>query len=457
MMQKIIIFITTMVALYIIYNVTSSADFEKIPPDIKISVMKPKSIIEKELNFNFYNPENIIKINAQDSSGIRKYEIKIVDSKNNVLSSVNEIVLKKINEIDINLPLIKTQIDDGDKIKLIVQIRDWSNANLFRGNEAKIEQDLSISKKSPHPKLISFSEKIVRGGSAMVAFDIQGDKSNIDKIIISNGINSFKTYEYKNINGKNIYLSLMAWPVENTFFEGSIKIIDKALNESSTKININRQINIISRKINVRLSENSLNNVLENIGKNTIIPKNITDPIDKFKFINETLRNKDDKKIKNKFINNNSTTSERLTIFRPLENASINDRFNNETTYFLQKEKIGIHKSVGMTLTSKNPSVYANDANIIYTGQLNTYGNIAILSYPLGLNAVYGNLSQIDKKDGHVKNGQFASIGKSGFLFKNRLFFAILINGNFVDPNEWLSQSWFNKNIQHILDIADKY
>lgn len=81
-----------------------------------------------------------------------------------------------------------------------------------------------------------------------------------------------------------------------------------------------------------------------------------------------------------------------------------------------------------------------------------------MINHALGVSSLYGYLHSKPNMQGNIESlTQIGKIGSSGFAQTNSLFFAILVQGHFVNPNEWLNARWVDLNINHVLDMADNF
>ncbi len=79
---------------------------------------------------------------------------------------------------------------------------------------------------------------------------------------------------------------------------------------------------------------------------------------------------------------------------------------------------------------------------VVYTGQLEGYGNLVIIDHGGGYHSLYGNLSEISLKKGSlvVKGFEVGKISRSGNSDIPALYFEIRHRGKPVDPRGWLDR-----------------
>lgn len=469
-MRRLILAGMSCVIFISIFLLLHTSSFERIPPNLELYVLKENDKNLHHIHTSFFNPENTIHLNAYDSSGLASYHVSITDKDGKVLVEESEVLLKKTEELNIALPKIPN-LADGDEVFYHVSVRDWSNSNFFRGNETKLTKHFIINKSTPQVQVIAASKQIMYGGSALIAFSIQQlglyDKTKdslIDKVIVSNGHDEFEAYPFKNKQGKVVYLSLIAWPIKNTFFDGTIQVIDSAMNETKIQIPIATNVNYPRRKFNILISDSRLQTLIKKLEDNVIMPQDLTTNIEKFQFFNETIRHQDNQRIANFFQISKQTNIEsnipRLNVFAPIKEAQTSGRFGDEYIYKYHKEHVGSSVRYGIEFIAENDMrvINSNNAIVAFKGNIGSYGNLVVLNHVLGLSSIYGYLNAIPTLPRDMQSlMQIGQMGASGFATTTSLFFAILVQGHFVNPNEWLQAEWIDTNINQVLDRADNF
>ncbi|MDY5184468.1 M23 family metallopeptidase [Helicobacter trogontum] len=447
-----------------------TAGFERIPPNIELYVSKESDKVLHHIYTSFFNPENTIYLSAYDASGLASYHVSITDKNGKVLVEDSEVLLKKTEELNIALPKIPN-LADGEEVFYHVSVRDWSNSNFFRGNETTITKHFIINKSTPQVQVIAASEQIMYGGSALIAFSIQQlglyDKvkdSGIDKVIVSNGHDEFEAYPFINKQGKVIYLSLIAWPIKNTFFDGTIQVIDSAMNEKKIQVPIATNVNYLRRKFNMIISNSRLQTIMKRLEHSVVMPQDLATDVEKFQFFNETIKHQHNQKIASFFHISTQMYTEssipRLNVFAPVKDAQMSGRFGDEYIYKYHKEHIGASVRYGIEFIGEHNKeiINSNNAVVAFKGNIGSYGNLVVLNHILGLSSIYGYLDTIPTLPNHIQSlMQIGQMGASGFATTNSLFFAVLVQGHFVNPNEWLQPEWINTNINQVLDRADNF
>lgn len=98
----------------------------------------------------------------------------------------------------------------------------------------------------------------------------------------------------------------------------------------------------------------------------------------------------------------------------------------------------------------------ANRGKVVFTGDLGIYGQCIIIDHGLGLQTIYGHLSQIRVKQGdNVESGQIiGNTGATGMAGGDHLHFEMAISGQSVNPIEWWDAHWIKNNVTSKLGIV---
>jgi murein DD-endopeptidase MepM/ murein hydrolase activator NlpD len=98
----------------------------------------------------------------------------------------------------------------------------------------------------------------------------------------------------------------------------------------------------------------------------------------------------------------------------------------------------------------------ANRGKVVFAGNLGIYGQCIIIDHGLGLQTIYGHLSQISVKQGdNVESGQIiGSTGASGMAGGDHLHFEMTISGQSVNPIEWWDSHWIKDNVTGKLELV---
>lgn len=424
------------------YFIHVSPYFEKDPPVIQTP------------NMSYWNTKIDLPITISDKSGIRFYEIvTIVD---NVVVSDDKTSVEKDSAdttINLTLPIPKVNLINGSHLTYKIIAKDWSYNHFFFGNTTEKDFELTIDTKPPKVRVIQMSNSIVKGGSAAVVF-YANDEAMAD-VSLTNGYQSLIAFPFYK---KNYYVCIIPWYIKNPTFKGEIIAMDKAGNIKYFNINFTRYNRSYSSS-NIALKNNFIDGKISEILENTnnVSLSDFNNPIDVFKYVNETIRHNDDSIISEKILNLNKPL-DNLNTFKPLENARVVGLFGSHRKFSFNKVDAGesYHLGIDLASTKNAPVIASNDGVVVMSEELGIYGNAIMIEHGYGLVSLYGHLSEAYKKEGDiVKQGDIIGrTGYTGLAFGDHLHFEILVQGEPVMTNEWMDSKWLKANIINVLSNA---
>lgn len=138
--------------------------------------------------------------------------------------------------------------------------------------------------------------------------------------------------------------------------------------------------------------------------------------------------------------------------FLQLAGSQVESAFADLRTYVYKGKKIDqqVHLGFDLATTQHGPVLAANDGKVIWAGPLGIYGNCIVVDHGLGLQSIYGHLSQIDVKEGDmVSRGQeMGKSGSTGLAGGDHLHYSMQVDGVQVNPIEWWDEHWINDHIR---------
>lgn len=438
---NILFFFISVICVCAGFFVYSSSKFEREKPIIDVP------------DISYWNLKWDIPIKISDNTGIKSYKVTLIkDNKEIVLLSKKG---NKEKNIDFILPIPKMSISDKDKLKYRIDVIDDSNFRFFLGNNSSSEFELTIDTKLPSARIIAMSNKITKGGSAAVVFFAKDE--NLANISISNGYQSFVAFPFLK---ENYYVSIIPWSIHNPNFRGLITIQDKAGNIKKSNIGFAKYSKVY-RTSNLALKNNFLDGkiveLIENASEFSL--DSFSSRFDMFRYVNETIRNRDEATISSKILNLDllDSTSD-INVFKPLKDAVIVGLYGDHRKYSIEKEPAGESFHLGTDLANtKNAQVsVSNDGVVVLSESLGIYGNAVMIDHGLGISSLYSHLNEIYVSEGDaVKKGDILGrTGVSGLAFGDHLHFGILIQGVFVLSTEWMDSKWLKVNINDVLSDA---
>ncbi|RDU69959.1 M23 family peptidase [Helicobacter cholecystus] len=439
----IVLFLVVIGAL--VYFASQSEIFEKKSPEI---------IIENA--GNFWNPKTQTQIILKDSSSIKSYSILATLESGEKVLDIQEVVLDKPKELKILLPIPQRKLPEGAKISYEISATDWSNSNFFSGNTTLKRMDFTIDTLAPKVEVIASSFSISYGGSALIIFKALED--NLKKLVVSNGVDEFIPFPYLK---KGYYAVLMAWPVKNKSFTPTIIAQDHANNQTRYQIAIVKKLRGY-RDSTIRLQDKNFGKVDELV--QMLVP-NMTfeSQGEKFRYLNEMIREKDEKAIYDASCNFQTQFISHPIIFErfyPLKGAQVVGSFGDSRHYYYKDKNISNSYHLGLDIASvaNAPIIVSNAGKIVLEQKLGIYGNTVVIYHNLGLASLYSHISNFKKSLGdQVTDGDvIAETGSTGWAFGDHLHFSILIQGQFVRIAEWMDGKWIKNNITSVFQKGEK-
>jgi len=440
-----IFLLTILIAIAGSIYLANSPIFERTPP--KISV--PDSF--------FWNLKQPIKVHLSDSSGIRSYRVILNDGKSD-FTVLDEKVQDLQKEIDISVQLPKVGWDRRTKVATMKVVAiDGSKWNFMNGNKSIKIAKIIIDSKRPQTFVLSNSYKIVRGGSALVVFGAKDEY--LDKVEIHT--NFGKIFKAEPFYKDGYFVSLIAWPVAQKSFRAWVEVTDLAGNKSKAHIPIYYK-NYRYRNSKINLKKSFLDGKIADLSIKFDETANITDSLEQFKIINETIRKKNEELIHSLSSKVSDRLIERWNIkpFYPLKNAKKVASFGDHRFYYFNGKFVSESYHLGLDLASVKMAKIksSNPGKVVYAGYNGIYGNMPLIDHGLGLYTLYGHCSTLLVREGEdvTRESVIAKTGKTGLALGDHLHFGVIVQGVEVRPIEWMDGHWIQDNIISVMNIGRK-
>ncbi len=426
----------------IAYFIYTSEKFEREKP----TITAPDLI--------YWNLKKPLTITINDNVAVKSYSVTIANRQQRVTLDKQELTNpQKTITLTIKPP---ANMQLGQKALLEIEAKDRSFWNYFTGNSAKKTIKLKIDTKKPQLNLITNSYAIVKGGSALVVFECRDENLQDFYIETNFGKKFYAQPFYKD----GFYAALIAWPITEPNFRANIVAFDKAKNRS--KVHIPLYLRSKSYKVSkIHLKESFLK------GKISILAEDYPETAsmsleEKFRFINEKLREANEKLI---HAYASKVPKQKIDFFSikpfyPLKNAAAVASFGTHRYYYYKGKLISESYHLGLDLASvkRAPVKASNPGDVVYADYNGIYGNMPLISHGLGLYTLYGHCSTLLVKSGdRVREKQIiAKTGNTGLALGDHLHFGVLVQGIEVRPSEWMDKRWIKLNITQILQEAKK-
>ncbi len=425
------------------YFVYTSQAFER---------QKPKIAIQDKIYWNLKKP---LKLTLTDDSGIKSYTVVMSDGKQK--ETIDTATLSNPSKkIDITIKQPAMLEFPQNRVILSIDVQDKSFWNYFLGNRAHKDVKIIIDRQKPDLFIVANSYSITKGGSALVVFHCSDE--NLDSFYIKT--NFGKRFLAQPFYKDGYYVALIAWPIMRRSFRADIVAFDKAGNKSRAHVPLylkNRRY----KKSVIHLTENFLKGKVESLAEDYPETKGMS-PLEKFKFINETLRQKNEELIHrlSSSVPKQRIESFDIRPFYPLKNAAPVASFGDHRFYYYKGRLVSESYHLGLDLASvkQAPVRASNPGEVVFANYNGIYGNMPLISHGLGLYTLYGHCSTLFVKKGDKvrRDEVIAKTGRTGLALGDHLHFGVLVQGIEVRPAEWMDKRWIKDHITTIMKEAKK-
>jgi len=429
----------------------TSKSFERNAPTIECA------------NSIYWNRKDPLKIKLSDESGLKSYEIKIRDDKNEIVVA-NEMILETVHDKLVEIKYPKKAVNGvlldprAKKLQITFSATDKSNWNFFQGNSITKKINVFVDYKRPDVNILSNSYSITKGGSALVVFQVKD--TALKSFSVEAAGRTFKAQPYKK---EGYYATLLAWPFNVENFVANIRAEDMAGNKRIANIplyllNKNYKTSWIEAKD--KFIDGKISDLIDTEPKYSTIENRL----EKLKTINETMRLDNEKVIHtlSENVSDEMLDSWKIKKFYPLKNAAKVASFGDERHYYYKNRENEVSQSyhVGLDMASTKMAkiVSSNAGTVVYDEYNGIYGNMPMIDHGLGLYTIYGHCSNIlvQKGDKVAPGFTIAQTGKSGLALGDHLHFGVLVQGVEVRPEEWMDKKWIREKIEKVFKEADK-
>ncbi len=428
----------------VIYLFNSSV-FEREAPVISL---------EKEVDWNLKDP---LVVSVKDNYGLKLVRATLSDGENSIVLDTKEFKTPQATW-DFNVSFPKTGFGANKKLfELTIEAKDTSKWHFFAGNDAVAKSIIKVDTKRPEVTIIGSSYRIMKGGAAVVIFKAYDEA--MKSLVIETGFGKkfYPTPFYK----EGYYISLVAWPTQVNSFTASIVAKDRAGNMTRLPLSYFIQDRKY-RESTIALQNSFLDGKIADLVAEMAPEKNGLDHLEKFKFVNETMRAANEDIILKITSQTpiDSISEFHLKPFYPLRNGKVVASFGDHRFYEYEKKPVSESYHLGLDLASNAQSSMqtSNDGLVVFAKENGIYGNNVIISHGLGVYSLYGHCSSymVKEKDLVRAGDSIAKTGTTGLALGDHLHFGMYVQGVDVRPEEWMDPVWLKESIFSVIDMAKK-
>lgn len=389
-----------------------------------------------------------LTVTADDSgAGLRRLQVTVVQG-GRTIELLNREYPPGTGHVSETLTLTGKGLQEG-ALELHLQAVDHARIRFGSGNVATQALTLSIDSQPPQVSVLSTHHNLNQGGTGVAVYTLSEEPSRTG---VKLGEQLFPAYRQP--SGAYVCFFPLPWNMAPAAFVPKILAVDQAGNE--------RTVGLFYH-VNPRTFPSDRINVSAQFLENKIVPDfqhyfpEVDSPLELFLKVNRELRKENLATVAE--IGQQSGPSPLWSgVFLRQPNAAVPGNFAQPRTYLHNGLIIDHQTHLGIDLASTAHAVVpaANAGKVVYASDLGIYGNCVVLDHGLGLQTLYGHLSQIEVKVGDsVAKGQpIGRTGTSGLAGGDHLHFDVLISGQQVNPIEWWDPSWIRNNVTDKLSLA---
>ena len=354
-------------------------------------------------------------------------------------------------------PVVLTQAEDGvvegcrprvGPVSLHVAV-DHAAYHFGAGNTSEKVLKLDYDNKPPSVSVLSTAHNINQGGAGLVVY-------TVSEAVEKTGVSVGGLFFHGHRQPSGTYVCLFAFPydMEPAAFVPKVLAVDPAGNERLAGIYYH---------LNPKPFPTDRIEVSQKFLETKIVPDfqhyypAVTDPVELFLKVNREMREQNTSALLDF---GQQTTGRPLWegVFLRQPNAAVPGFFAQARTYYHAGQAIDrqTHLGIDLASTAQAPVPAANAGTVVFAEELGIYGNCVVLDHGLGLQTLYGHLSQIAvQKCDTVSKGQIVGrTGATGMAGGDHLHLSVLIAGQQVNPLEWWDPNWLKNNIGDKLTLA---
>ncbi len=330
------------------------------------------------------------------------------------------------------------------KATLVVQAHDFSWQNHFQGREATLTRELDLDLVPLKVTFLGVSHLLKPGGSGLILY-------RLNKAARESGVAMGNCFYrgFPNPKGKaDEYVVL--FPVPQDPAGGAVELVARPVT-GPTEARQRLALSFKPRKWRsdrVDLSDKFLRQVA------TSFPSagNPGDPLTTYLEVNRDLRKQNHDRVRQACADSRAeplwTGAFQRFLGKPMA------RFGDRRTYVYQGKVVDHQVHLGEDLASleHSPVTAGNRGVVVLAEPLGIYGQTVIVDHGLGVFSMYSHLSQIDVKTGEPvdKGAVLGRTGTTGLAGGDHLHFAMILQGEFVDPVEWWDPHWLKDQVEEL-------
>lgn len=407
---------------------------DTISPDIDLA--PSPSIVSALQRFN---------IQAQDrQSGIAELSITLIqnDREREILHEEYPTIPERVYE---KFSIENIGLEEGP-FEVHVSARDGSYRGFGKGNRANQAAKYLLDSRAPEITIKGAPPEMRQGEAGVVRF-------RLSEFAVKSGVWVGKRFFSAFLQKSGDYACVFAFPfyLPPEGFNLAIYAEDRVGNQSLIPLSIvPLPENFRTRDIDI--SSTFLEKSLPQF--NDVVPTNLP-PVDRFLVVNRDLRSRSSQLLV-RLGKETSPYALSSGVFLKLPQAITTGLFADQRRYLFKGQVIDeqFHQGIDLASTQHAEIPAANSGRVIFSDKLSIYGNMVLIDHGLGLQTLYGHLSESLVSPGEVvEKGQIIGrTGNTGLSGGDHLHFGVLVSGVPVNPAQWWDREWVDANVTSRLE-----
>ncbi|NJC88426.1 MAG: M23 family metallopeptidase [Desulfuromonas sp.] len=346
------------------------------------------------------------------------------------------------------LPLTGKGLQEGP-FELRLRAVDHARIRFGSGNPVEQTAALTIDSQPPQISVLTTLHILILGGAGVAVYTLSEEPAETG---VKVGDRLFPAYRQP--SGAYVCFFALPWNLPPAAFVPKVRAVDRAGNARTVGLYYH---------VTARSFPSDKVNVTPQFLESKIVPDfqqyfpETDGPLELFLKVNRDLRKENLAKVL-EIGQQSAATALWAGTFLRQPNAAVPGFFAQPRTYLHNGLIIDhqTHLGIDLASTAHAPVPASNAGKVAFAADLGIYGQCVILDHGLGLQTLYGHLSQIDVKAGDtVTKGQIIGrTGTSGLAGGDHLHFDVLVSGQQVNPIEWWDPSWIKNNVTDKLLLA---
>lgn len=340
-------------------------------------------------------------------------------------------------------------MSDGDAlIRILATDYSWKDWN--KGNRTYIEKKVIIDSKPPRIKILTHQHNVEKGGTGLVIFQVF-EKDVQTGVMVGDHFFKGSSGLFSNPDIHCVFFALSHEQGPGT----DLAVVAKDIAGNTTRRGFYHYIRDTNfRTDTLNISQDFLDRIIADFelpDTGAVPAGNPDNPLlDKFIYINTTLRKKNVETVLEKGLNFETQLLWNGR-FQRLPGSARRASFADYRTYKHKGKEIGkaVHLGIDLASTANAAIPAANSGKVTFAGMIGIFGNTIIIDHGFGLMSLYSHLNDFHVQEGDtVARGDIIGrTGMTGLAGGDHLHFSMMVHDVFVNPVEWWDSAWIENNI----------